>query len=263
MSMNGSLFRFEDARLGYGRQTILHGVEVEIRASDFFGLVGPNGSGKTTLLRSLLGILKPKSGKIWRAPQLKVGYVPQRESLDPLFPITALEIVLMGRYPRMGFLRGASRTDRQAALHYLEQVGLAEHALSLFRSLSGGQRQRVLIARALATEPNLLVLDEPTNGLDLPTEANILSLIEHLHTVQGLTIVLVSHQLNVVARYSTRMGVLMEGRLLTGSTPELMQERVLQEVYGIPVSVQEVDGHYWVAPHEPYQQETRAGDELG
>lgn len=251
--MNDPLFRLEDACLSYGRHTVLQAVSLEVRAGDFFGLVGPNGSGKTTLLRSLLGILKPKSGHFWRAPQLKIGYVPQRESLDPLFPITSLEIVLMGCYPRMGLVRGASQADRQTALQCLRQVGLAERANTLFRSLSGGQRQRVLIARALATEPNLLILDEPTNGLDLPTEANILSLIESLHSEQSLTIVLVSHQLNVVARYSTRMGVLMDGRLLTGSTQELMQEQVLQEVYGIPVAVQKIEGHYLVAPHEPHE----------
>jgi len=248
--MNDPLFRLGGACLGYGRQTVLREIDMEVRTGDFLGLVGPNGSGKTTLLRSLLGILKPKSGHFWRAPQLKIGYVPQRESLDPLFPITSLEIVLMGRYPRMGLARGASQTDRQIALQCLQQVGLAERADTLFRSLSGGQRQRVLIARALATEPNLFILDEPTNGLDLPTEANILSLVESLHSKRGLTIVLVSHQLNVVARYATRMGVLMDGGLLTGSTQELMQEQVLQEVYGIPVAVQKIEGHYLIAPHE-------------
>lgn len=251
--MNELLFRLEDASLRYGRQVILQGIHLEIRAGDFFGLVGPNGSGKTTLLRSLLGILKPKPGNVWRANRLKIGYVPQREGLDPLFPVTALEIVLMGRYPRMGLFRGASRTDREIAYRCLEQVGLAEHSRTLFRNLSGGQRQRVLIARALATEPNLLVLDEPTNGLDLPTESNILSLIANLHSVHGLTIVLVSHQLNVVARYASRMGVLLNGKLLTGSTPELMNEQVLQQVYGIPVLVQEMDGHFWVAPKEQAQ----------
>lgn len=248
--MNEPLFRLEDTSLRYGRQVILKGVQLEIRTGDFFGLVGPNGSGKTTLLRSLLGILKPKPGKIWRANGLKIGYVPQRETLDPLFPLTASEIVLMGRYPRRGPLRSANRTDRQIAHHCLEQAGLAEQARTLFRNLSGGQRQRVLIARALATEPNLLILDEPTNGLDLPTESNILSLIENLHSVHGLTIVLVSHQLNIVARYANRMGVLLNGKLLTGSTPELINEQVLQQVYGIPVVVQKVNGHFWVAPKE-------------
>jgi ABC-type cobalamin/Fe3+-siderophores transport system ATPase subunit len=140
----------------------------------------------------------------------------------------------------------------------LQQVGLGEAAQKLYRELSGGQRQRVLIARALAVEPNLLVLDEPTNGLDLPTENAILGLIERLHAQSSLTIVLVSHVLNVVARYATRMGVLLDGRLLVGDAEELMQEQVLEEVYGVPVCVQRLDHHYIVAVRE---MEEACGDE--
>jgi ABC-type cobalamin/Fe3+-siderophores transport system ATPase subunit len=116
----------------------------------------------------------------------------------------------------------------------------------------------VLIARALAVEPNLLVLDEPTNGLDLPTEAAILGLIERLHAQNGLTIVLVSHVLNVVARYATRMGVLLDGRLLVGDAEDLMQDQVLEEAYGVPVCVQRLDHHYIVAVREV---EEACGDE--
>ena len=244
------LVQFENVQLGYGRQVVLEHVQLDIFRGDFFGLVGPNGSGKTTLLRSLLGILKPLRGQVARAVGLRIGYVPQREMLDPLFPLTALDIVLMGRYPRAGVLRSPRRADRDFAMQCLQQVGLADVAHKLYRELSGGQRQRVLIARALAVEPNLLVLDEPTNGLDLPTEAAILGLIEQLHAQSGLTIVLVSHVLNVVARYATRMGVLLDGRLLVGDAEQLMQEQVLEEAYGVPVCVQRLDHHYIVAVRE-------------
>lgn len=244
------LVRFDRVQLGYGRQVVLDNVNLDIFPGDFFGLVGPNGSGKTTLLRCLLGILKPLSGQVTRAPGLRVGYVPQREMLDTLFPLTALDIVLMGRYPHAGLFRSPRHTDRDIALQCLQQVGLADSAGKLYRELSGGQRQRVLIARALAVEPSLLVLDEPTNGLDLPTEAAILGLIERLHSEGSLTIVLVSHVLNVVARYATRMGVLLDGRLLAGEADQLMQEQVLQDVYGVPVCVQRLNRHYIVAVRE-------------
>lgn len=248
--MNEPLVRFREAKLGYGRQVVLSDVTLDILRGDFFGLVGPNGSGKTTLLRCLLGILKPLSGQVTRTAGLRIGYVPQREMLDPLFPLTALDIVLMGRYPRVGLLRSPAREDRDFALHCLQQVGLGDFAHRLYRELSGGQRQRVLIARALAVEPNLLVLDEPTNGLDLPTEASVLGLIERFHAQGGLTIVLVSHLLNVVARYAVRIGVLLDGRLLVGEAEQLMQEQVLQEAYGVPVCVQRLDHYYLVAVRE-------------
>ena len=256
--MSEPLVRFQDVQLGYGRQLVLEKVQLDIFRGDFFGLVGPNGSGKTTLLRCLLGILKPLSGEVTRSVGLRIGYVPQREMLDPLFPLSALDIVLMGRYPRAGILRSPQRADRDFAMQCLEQVGLADSAHKLYRELSGGQRQRLLIARALAVEPNLLVLDEPTNGLDLPTEAAILGLIERLHAQNGLTIVLVSHVLNVVARYATRMGVLLDGRLLVGDAEDLMQDQVLEEAYGVPVCVQRLDHHYIVAVREV---EEACGDE--
>lgn len=248
--MGELLVQFHHVQLGYGRQIVLDDVHLDIYSGDFFGLVGPNGSGKTTLLRCLLGILKPTSGQVTRAQGLRIGYVPQREVLDQLFPLTALDIVLMGRYPHVGIFRSPKRSDRDFAMRCLQQVGLADSAHRMYRELSGGQRQRVLIARALAVEPNLLVLDEPTNGLDLPTEAAILGLIERLHAQGGLTIVLVSHVLNVVARYATRLGVLLEGKLLTGEAEQLMREQVLQEVYGVPVCVQRMNGHYIVAVRE-------------
>ncbi|MCS6830749.1 MAG: ABC transporter ATP-binding protein [Armatimonadota bacterium] len=248
------LVRFRDIQIGYGRQVVLDYVTLDVFRGDFFGLVGPNGSGKTTLLRCLLGILRPMRGQIIRAPSLRIGYVPQRETLDALFPLTALDIVLMGRYPHAGVFRSPQRADRELAMQCLQQVGMAHFAHRLYRDLSGGQRQRVLIARALAVEPILLVLDEPTNGLDLPTEAAILDLIERLHTEEGLTIVLVSHVLNVVARYATRLGVLLEGRLVTGEAEQLLQEQVLQEVYGVPVCVQRLNRHYIVTVREQVEE---------
>jgi ABC-type Mn2+/Zn2+ transport system ATPase subunit len=244
------LVQFHDVQLGYGQQVVLENVRLDIYRGDFFGLVGPNGSGKTTLLRCLLGILKPLRGQVTRAEGVRIGYVPQREMLDPLFPLTALDIVLMGRYPHVGAFRSPRRADRELAMRCLEQVGLVDYADKLYRELSGGQRQRVLIARALAVQPSLLVLDEPTNGLDLPTEAAILGFIQRLHQHDGLTIVLVSHVLNVVARYASRMGVLLDGRLLVGDAEQLMREPVLKEVYGVPVCVQRVDHHYIVAVRE-------------
>lgn len=248
--MSQPLVHLRHVQLGYGREIVLPHIDLDIYRGDFFGLVGPNGSGKTTILRCLLGTLKPMRGHVVRTSGLRIGYVPQRETLDLLFPLSALDIVLMGRYPHIGLFRMPRKRDREVALSCLEQVGLAGIASKLYRELSGGQRQRVLIARALAVEPNLLVLDEPTNGLDLPTEAAILDLVERLHRQSGLTIVLVSHVLNVVARYATRMGVLINRRLITGETAQLMQEQVLQQVYEVPVCVMRVNSHYIVSARE-------------
>ena len=238
-----ALVRFDGVTLGYGERRILSHLNFEIPRGDFLGLVGPNGAGKTTLLRCILGTLAPLSGGVTRDPDLAFGYVPQRDQVDTAFPLSVLEVVLMGRYQRIGVGRRPSAEDRDAAMRALEQVGIADLAPRLLANLSGGQKQRTLIARALVGEPNVLVLDEPTNGMDLVSTTQILGLVRDLHERSGLTVIMVSHALNEVANYVERIALVVRGGFRIGLVDEILTEDTLREMYGIAVEVQRFDGH--------------------
>lgn len=237
------LVRFDGVAVGYGRHAVLRDLSFAIPDGDFLGLVGPNGSGKTTILRTILQTLEPLAGTVWRADGLRFGYVPQRDQVDYGFPLTALEVVLMGRYDRMGLGRRPTAQDRELAAAALAQVGIADLAGQHLRSMSGGQRQRTLIARALVGDPNVLVLDEPTSGMDLVSSTQILGFVRDLHERSGLTVIMVSHALNEVANYVQRIALVVPGGLRIGTVDEIMSESVLREVYGIPVEVSAFEGH--------------------
>jgi manganese/zinc/iron transport system ATP- binding protein len=237
------LVTFDRATLGYGRRAVLTDISFDIPEGDFLGLVGPNGAGKTTILRALLGTLQPLGGTVTRSPTLRFGYVPQRDQVDYNFPLKVLDVVLMGRYDRVGLGRRPSAHDRKLAHEALEHVGidrLADHSLA---DLSGGQKQRTLIARALVGDPNVLVLDEPTNGMDLVATTQILGLVRELHDRDGITVLMVSHALNEVANYVERIALVVEGGFRIGTTDEIMTEQALTQMYGIPVEVDSFDGH--------------------
>jgi ABC-type Mn2+/Zn2+ transport system ATPase subunit len=178
--------------IGYGHTALLSDINLTIDQGDWWGIVGPNGAGKTTLLKTLLGIIPALGGRIERRAGLSFGYVPQRGVIDDIFPLPALDVVVMGRYPRIGPCRRVTRADRELALRYMERVGIAHLARKPFRSLSGGQKQRTLIARGLAPEPDVLVLDEPTDGMDIAGEAGLWSDLD-LHRASGLTL-MISHR---------------------------------------------------------------------
>ncbi len=237
------LVTFDRATLGYGRRAVLTDISFEIPEGDFLGLVGPNGAGKTTILRALLGSLEPLGGTVTRAPTLRFGYVPQRDQVDYSFPLKVLEVVLMGRYDRIGLGRRPTDDDRRRAHQALEHVGIDRLANRPLADLSGGQTQRTLIARALVGEPNVLVLDEPTNGMDLVATAQILGLVRELHERDGLTVLMVSHALNEVSNYVERLALVVEGGFRIGPTDEIMTEQALSQMYGIPVEVNSVEGH--------------------
>jgi ABC-type Mn2+/Zn2+ transport system ATPase subunit len=238
-----ALVSFEGATLGYGRRALLSDLAFDLPEGDFLGIVGPNGSGKTTILRALLGTLRPMSGRVERAPGLRVGYVPQRDSVDYIFPLKVIDVVLMGRFHRIGLVRRPGADDRARAIAALEQVGIADLADRQLVALSGGQKQRTLIARALVGEPNLLVLDEPTNGMDLIATTQILSLVRDLHEGRQLTVVMVSHALNEVANYVERIALVNDGSFQVGTVDEMLNERTLSGMYGIPVEVDSFNGH--------------------
>jgi ABC-type Mn2+/Zn2+ transport system ATPase subunit len=244
--MSRSLVTFDRATLGYGRHVVLRDISFSIPEGDFLGLVGPNGSGKTTILRALLGTHGPLGGTVSRDPDLRFGYVPQRDQVDYDYPLTAVDVVLMGRYDRIGLGRRPTAADRARAMKALEQVGIPDLAARHLRNLSGGQRQRTLIARALVGEPNVLVLDEPTNGMDLVATTQILGLVRDLHERSGITVLMVSHALNEVANYVERIALVLEGSFRIGPTAEIMTESVLSGIYGIPVEVSAFNGHRMV-----------------
>ena len=238
------LIQFNNVTLGYGRRTVLSDLNFSIRDGEFFAIIGANGSGKTTILRALLGILKPQQGLIeFRdVKRLRFGYVPQRGILDEIFPLTAREIVLMGCYGRLGVLRHPTKADRALAENNLDRVGISELAGKRFGDMSGGQKQRVLIARALMAEAHAMVLDEPTDGMDLEGQHAILELIEKLRSESGVTVVYVTHRLNELANIAQRMLLLHEGTVRIGPTEEILRTEVLQEIYGVDVHVAQVNG---------------------
>ena len=223
-----------DLDFRYDRHPVLQNVNLAIPAGDFVCVVGPNGSGKTTLLKLALGLLKPTAGTVeifGTSPaqaSRRIGYVPQHPRLDPLFPVTALDVALMGRLgatAAMGPWRGK---DRQAALAALDEVGLADRAQRHFADLSGGQKQRVLIARALAGEPELLLLDEPTAGLDAHVEEGFYRLLQELN--QRLTIIMVSHDLGFVSGYVK--SVVCVGREVLVHPTSAINGQIIADLYG-------------------------------
>lgn len=238
-----TLITLERVSPGYDR-AIFPPVTLTVRGGDFLGIVGPNGSGKTTLVRTMLGLLPPIEGEVRRATSLACGYVPQREVVERAYPLTACEVVLMGRYGRLGFARRPAKADVEAARRALVAVGAGDLVDAAFHALSGGQRQRVLVARALAGDPDLLVLDEPTAGLDLPSERDILELLHPL-TDRGLAVIMVSHQLGAVADYASELCLVPGGGRVVevGSRGEILTSERLTAIYGQPVIVATVAGH--------------------
>ncbi len=234
--MPAELLRAKSLSVGYGSHPVLHGVNVSIERGDFLGVMGPNGAGKTTLLKTFLGLLKPLAGHIEvtgvSGGRPLFGYVPQRESLDLHYPLTALEVALMGRFGRIGILRRPNAQDERVAKACLRQTRMDAYADKPYRKLSGGQKQRVLIARALASEPEILLLDEPTNGMDVNSERAIMELLTELQADKGTTVVFVTHLMGTIERYARRVALItFNGKLLIGGKAEMLAPEVLAEAY--------------------------------
>ncbi len=195
---SGALIRLDDVSVGYDGHPVLAHVSLTVERGEYLALLGPNGAGKTTLLRAMLGLVPVLAGRLELGFDVAVtppGYVPQRDQLDPIFPLSVFEVVLMGTYAKLPPLRPVGRELRGVAARCLELVGLHELRDRPFWALSGGQKQRVLIARALAVQPQILLLDEPTAGVDAAAELAITELLAELNRRDGLTIVLVTHHL--------------------------------------------------------------------
>jgi zinc transport system ATP-binding protein len=219
----------EGVSFAYGASTVLEGVDLRVRAGEFVALVGPNGSGKSTLVRIVVGLLTPDRGdvRLFGDPprrlttRARLGYVPQRHVLAGALPATVTEVVAAGRLARRGWWRRSRREDRDAVDTAIDTVALSEVARRPVRELSGGQQQRVLIAKALAAEPELLVLDEPIAGVDTEAQRKFRDALVHVVRDRGGAVLLVSHELGAVAEDLDRVVVLKRSVLFDGPPAEL------------------------------------------
>jgi zinc transport system ATP-binding protein len=229
----------EGLSFAYEKHLILEDVDLSIGERDFVSIVGPNGGGKTTLLKIILGLLSPAKGKVrvfGRPPvemRSRIGYVPQHAPLDPKFPVNVMDLVLMGRIGDKKVFRPYSREDKKAVERALSVVMLDEYKNVPFSALSGGQQQRVLIARALSSEPDLLLLDEPTMSLDIHIESEFYQLLNQLN--ERLTVVMVSHDLGFVSQF-VRTVVCVKRNVVVHPTAEITGE-IINEIYGTDVKI--------------------------
>ena len=226
-----------DLTVAYGEKPVLWDVDLEVPQGTLMAVVGPNGAGKTMLIRAILGMVKPAAGQAlvhgrpYAEQRRRVAYVPQRGSVDWDFPTSVLDVVLMGRYGRLGWVRRPGADDRAAARVALEQVGMTELAGRQISQLSGGQQQRVFLARALVQHADVYFMDEPLKGVDATTERAIVELLRQLRT-DGKTVVAVHHDLQTVPEYFDQVTLLNVRRIASGPVAEAFTEENLRRTYG-------------------------------
>jgi zinc transport system ATP-binding protein len=234
MSAPGPVLEARDLTLGYRGAPVLRGLQWRVHAGESWFLLGPNGAGKTTLLRAVLGLLEPISGVLHRHPELaslgNTGFVPQRSHTNPTLPTTIREFVALGA---VGIPRRAR--DASALAWALERVGLRGMAARDLRALSGGQRQRALVARALVRRPRHLVLDEPTEGLDVASEEAFLETLDTLRREEHLTLLFVTHKLRTAARYASHVALFTPDGVRTGERDAVLQPGDLEAAFRVPL----------------------------
>jgi zinc transport system ATP-binding protein len=216
MERESALVKLNEIRIGYGSVVLASSISLEFHRGEFWAVVGENGAGKTTLVRTILGLTPPLSGSVTRNSGIVIGFVPQRDGFDPIYPLSVLEVAEMGRRSRIGLGRRLSPRDRKIVVRELERLGVLHLSNHPFRSLSGGERQRVIIARALVGEPDLLVLDEPSSSLDMEGEKTVLDVVSEAVASRGMCAVMVTHVLSQVYKFATHALVIdREGGTLT------------------------------------------------
>ncbi len=232
-----NILEVEQLTVNYEKTSVLWDINFTIPEKKIVGILGPNGAGKSTLLKALLGLVKPLSGQIsfFGKPlsqvRQKVGYVPQRSSVDWDFPITAFDLVMMGRYGKMGLLKWASKEDREATRTALEQVEMLPFANRQIGQLSGGQQQRLFIARALVQDADIYLLDEPFAGIDMATEKTLINLFRTLRE-KGKTLLIVHHNLSSAENYFDWLILLNTCLIACGSTSEIFNQQNIWRTYG-------------------------------
>ena len=239
MSGDGDLVRLDKVTCRYATETVLVNIDLAVAPGEFVGVVGPSGSGKTTLLRTILGAVRPVVGTVTRRPGVSLAYVPQTETVNWNFPVTVGECVLMARGGRT--LPWPSRAERAEVSRILDRLGIGNLESRHIRQLSGGQQQRVFIARALLRRPQLLLMDEPTAGVDVKTRHEILHVLHELNA-GGLAIVLTTHDLNGVAAHLPQLVCLNREVIAAGKSAEVLTPDVLERTYGAPMDVLEHAG---------------------
>ncbi len=241
-----NIIEVEDICFSYGREQVLKNITFQIHQGDYLGIIGPNGAGKTTLLKIMLGLLKPNCGKIklfgkditdfkdWQ----KIGYVPQKATnFDVNFPATVEEAVMMGRYARAGLFHRVTQKDKAIARKSLEQVGMWEYKDRLIGDISGGQQQRVFIARALAGEPEVIFLDEPTTGIDEKTQNEFYNLLKKLNQEFSLTLILISHDIERITKEVMHIACIDHTLVCHTSPAEYIKESHLIKISGEPIKI--------------------------
>ena len=241
-SKSAAPLEVHDLTVAYTKRPVLYGIDLEIPKGSIVGVVGPNGAGKSTLIRAIMGLLPVSSGwikvfgKPFKQAVTRVGYVPQRESVDWDFPVNALDVVLMGRYGRLGPFKRPSKADKEIAMNCLEKVKMDSYAKRQISNLSGGQQQRVFLARALAQESDLYLMDEPFVGVDATTESAIIEILRELQA-QGKTLIVVHHDLTTAPEYFDRILLLNMRVVAYGKTEDVFTFENLQNAYGGRLSI--------------------------
>jgi len=250
------LIELDDVSAGYKNNPVFAHLCLTIHEGQFAGIVGPTGSGKTTLLNTMLGTHKAHGGKvrlaghsIERIPPGTIGYVPQLETVDWTFPVTVEQVILMGLYSNRSLWPWPTAKERQQVADLAEQLGIGECLSHHIRDISGGQQQRAFLARALINNPRLLVLDEPTSGVDIKTQHDVMHLLNDLNR-QGITIIITTHDLNAVAAHLPWVVCFNRALVAEGRPREIFTRETLTQTYGGELVVLEQDGHFLVA-HKP------------
>ena len=226
-----------DLTVAYHETPVLWDIDLDVPPGVLLAIVGPNGAGKTTLIKAILGLVRTASGKVlihnkpYEIQRKIVGYVPQRGTVDWDFPTNVLDVVMMGRYGALGWIRRPRKTDRELAMNALEKVGMEKYSNRQISQLSGGQQQRVFLARALVQDSNVYLMDEPFQGVDATTERAIVALLQELRE-NGKTVVVVHHDLQTVADYFDWVTLLNIRRIASGPVQDTFTPENLRETYG-------------------------------
>lgn len=231
----------EDLTVAYDVKPVLWDVDVSFETGKLTAIVGPNGAGKSTLIKAIMGLIKPISGKVdfdqtMKDAKKQIAYVPQSGSVDWDFPATVEDIVLMGRYGHIGWIRRPKAADKEIARDMLEKVGMSRYADRQISQLSGGQQQRVFLARALTQQAEIYILDEPLKGVDVQTEAILVGLLKDL-AQEGKTVIVVHHDLTSVEDYFDNLVLVNVRVIASGSVDEVFTHEYLEETYGSKVVV--------------------------